>query len=151
MQLLRLWTATIKLLGRGVPGRLVYHFGCSAYFVAQCARMDLMFIYASIPQAVKDTVVGSPETASEKTGRVGKETYDSASATAQDAATKAQEAYDGATKPKSTWQVRISCCLSQKATLQACYLQRICQVMGGPHLVIDCAGSEGCGHWRDSI
>ena len=68
-------------------------------------RLDFMLMTAPLLQAVKDTVVGSPETASEKAGRVAKETYDSASKTAQDAATKAQEAYGGATKPKSTWQV----------------------------------------------
>jgi hypothetical protein len=56
-----------------------------------------------IVQAVKDKVTG--ETASEKAGRIARETADSTSQTAQDAASKAQDAYNDATKPKGTWQV----------------------------------------------
>ena len=53
-------------------------------------------------QSVKETVVGSPEAASEKAQRVAKD----AASRAQDAASEAQDGYNKAAGKKSTWQVR---------------------------------------------
>ena len=53
-------------------------------------------------QSVKETVVGSPETASEKAQRVAQD----AASRAQDAASEAQDGYNKAAGKKSTWQVR---------------------------------------------